>query len=415
MPYKSQAKAAKSETEATHRLNGRQRIPILSFFTGAGFLDLGFRQSGFDSVWHNEFYPPFVEGFEHGMSSLGVSGAEARIQNVGSILDIGPKRILKEAFGASAVPRPFGVIGGPPCPDFSVGGKNRGGEGERGQLSRVYAERIRELKPDFFLFENVPGLIRTAKHREFLSVILASLTQHYLVDAKILRSLDFGVPQDRERIFLVGISFDFLRAHGYRKVTNADPEQIIAQARNGRRSEPPAPPAHWFPWDKHQLFSNAKETFNWPDTSPFGASPPPTCPPGCPPELMVGPSFANVEGLPNSHDCFKPYSKVFKQIAEGDVSRKSSKRLHRWRYSPAAAYGNNEVHLHPWEPRRLTVREALRIQTVPDAYALPPRMTLSAMFKTVGNGVPVKLAQAVSASIFDVLEQINDGTFRPNT
>ncbi len=130
---------------------------------------------------------------------------------------------------------------------------------------------------------------------------------------------------------------------------------------------------------------------------------------------MVGPSFANVEGLPNSRDCFKPYSKVFKQIAEGDVSRKSSKRLHRWRYSPAAAYGNNEVHLHPWEPRRLTVREALRIQTVPDAYALPPRMTLSAMFKTVGNGVPVKLAQAVSASIFDVLEQINDGTFRPNT
>jgi site-specific DNA-cytosine methylase len=62
-------------------------------------------------------------------------------------------------------------------------------------------------------------------------------------------------------------------------------------------------------------------------------------------------------------------NKKFQEIAGGDNSRQSLKRLHRRRYSPAAAYGNNEVHLHPTEKRRLTVRETMRIQTVPDEYA----------------------------------------------
>jgi DNA (cytosine-5)-methyltransferase 1 len=91
-------------------------------------------------------------------------------------------------------------------------------------------------------------------------------------------------------------------------------------------------------------------------------------------------------------------------IPEGDVSRKSFKRLHRWRFSPTAAYGNNEVHLHPTLPRRLTVREALRIQSVPDTYILPEDMPLTHKFKTIGNGVAVKLAYAVACSIRNMIE-----------
>ena len=94
-----------------------------------------------------------------------------------------------------------------------------------------------------------------------------------------------------------------------------------------------------------------------------------------------------------------------------DSSGKSFKRLHRWRYSPAAAYGNNEVHLHPKEPRRLSVREVLRLQTVPDTYALPKDLTLTAKFKMVGNGVPVILAKAVADSILDFL---NNGIVNPS-
>ena len=81
--------------------------------------------------------------------------------------------------------------------------------------------------------------------------------------------------------------------------------------------------------------------------------------------------------LPNGQDMFNPYSEKFHIIDEGDVSGKSFKRLHRYRYSPTVWYGNNEVHLHPWKPRRLSVREALRIQTVPDGYVMPTTSTLT--------------------------------------
>jgi DNA (cytosine-5)-methyltransferase 1 len=93
----------------------------------------------------------------------------------------------------------------------------------------------------------------------------------------------------------------------------------------------------------------------------------------------------------------------FKAVAEGDDSKKSYKRLHRWRYSPTAAYGNNEVHLHPYKPRRITVAEALAIQSLPKEFELPSYMTLSNMFKTVGNGVPYLAAFGIAKSILEHL------------
>ena len=84
---------------------------------------------------------------------------------------------------------------------------------------------------------------------------------------------------------------------------------------------------------------------------------------------------------------------------EGDVSKKSYKRLHRWRYSPTAAYGNNEVHLHPYKERRISVAEAMSIQSLPKEFVLPSEMTLSDMFKSIGNGVPYLLAYKIALSI----------------
>src|SRR5690606_28144652 len=95
--------------------------------------------------------------------------------------------------------------------------------------------------------------------------------------------------------------------------------------------------------------------------------------------------------------------KKFWQIDEGDVSGKSFKRLHRYRYSPTAWYGNNEVHIHPWKPRRLSVREALRIQTVPDEYILPVDFSLTDKFKMITNGVPCRLAEHLAQSIMTFL------------
>jgi DNA (cytosine-5)-methyltransferase 1 len=387
-------------------------VPILSFFTGAGFLDLGFMQNNFNVAWHNEYHQPFVDAFEYGISSLGYNDESVRIQNTESIIDIGPNAIIQDAFPTGQIPSEFGVIGGPPCPDFSVGGKNKGQLGVNGKLSEVYVNRIIELHPTFFVFENVPGLLRTAKHRAFLLGLLRKLSELYSVDLKLLNALDFGVPQDRERVFIVGFNKKWLKRN-YNKATIQSIEassSYIPMLGKLSVNKFFSKMNHWFPWPEDPEFKGAKSRFTWPkDLVPLGNTPEI---PDCPNSLMVGTYICDPrrDKLSNSSESFVPKSAKFTQILEGDVSRKSFKRLHRYRYSPAAAYGNNEVHLHPTEPRRLTVREALMIQSVPDEYVLPPDMTLTNKFKTIGNGVPVKLAHAVASAISAFMKGANNET-----
>lgn len=260
-----------------------------------------------------------------------------------------------------------------------------GGEGQHGSLSLVFVQRILAVRPTFFLFENVPGLARTAKHRGFLEHLKALLSPDYALSLRILNALDHGVPQDRERLFMVGFSRLWL---------TGELGLVV-------------PPGceDWFPWPHDPRYQDAKKRFPWPGQDPFGSDPP--RPHGIPEELMVGPLIcdqASIASLPNGLECLQPKSDKLGRVDEGDVSRKSFKRLHRWRYSPTVAYGHNEVHLHPTEPRRLTVREAMRIQTVPDDYALPAEMPLTSKYRTIGNGVPFGLARAVAGAIACVLE-----------
>ena len=384
------------------------KVPILSFFTGLGLLDLGFQHAGFVSVWHNEFIEDFIGGFQHAMESLGVTGPAAAIQNSKSVVDVGPNEILREAFGTAGKPDLLGIIGGPPCPDFSVGGRNRGHTGDHGKLSQVYVSRIMEIRPSFFLFENVPGLLRTAKHRAFLCDLLQQLNPHYQLDLRVVNALEYGVPQDRERLIIVGLQNTWLRRHGRHVNSKQSPKLLVEQARGSLIGESHLDLLdHWMPWNRFRTHPEAKTKYNWPDTIPFGSVP--RRPPGLPEELMVGPLICDLQRLsllPNGTEGFNPYSRRFKTVAEGDDSKKCFKRLHRWRYSPAAAYGNNEVHLHPTEPRRLTVREAMQIQTVPENYALPADMTLSSKFKTIGNAVPVRLAEAMAGSLKEVIDAV---------
>jgi DNA (cytosine-5)-methyltransferase 1 len=368
----------------------RGRPPVLSFFTGAGFLDLGFLQAGFDIIWCNEYSQSFARSFRYAFERLDHRVRHEPIVNASSIVDLGPNDICREAFGNTPKPEVFGVIGGPPCPDFSVGGKNRGRQGMQGFLTEVYVNRIIELQPTFFVLENVPGLVRINKHREFLYGLLQRLSPHYLTDFRILNALEFGVPQDRQRLFVVGFARRWLRRHTC--------------------SERFALGESWFPWPVPGEYASAKTKFPWPGRTALGAQV--EKPHGVPEELTVGPLLCDYERtsrLPNGTEHFRPRSKRFWEIEEGDDSKKSFKRLHRWRYSPTAAYGNNEVHLHPTLPRRLTVREALRIQTVPDDYALPPDMPLSHKFKTIGNGVPVRLAQSVAKAVLAYIGGLERG------
>jgi DNA (cytosine-5)-methyltransferase 1 len=362
-------------------------IPLFSFFTGGGFLDIGFEGAGFRIVWTNEVNKTFADMYGYGMTALHRAtdgrASAAKITNCRSIVRLSAREVKTEAFGRN-VPPVYGVIGGPPCPDFSVGGRNAGRHGRHGPLTRVFLSLVCDLKPTFFVMENVPGLCRTRKHRAFLECLIRRVGERgrYAVDLRVLSALELGVPQDRDRLFVVGIQQAFAR------------RELGLTFAVGERG--------WFPWPKPR-YPKAK-ALPWPQMNPFGARV--TAPDRIPLELTVYPllcSKPNPEDLPNGRDFFVPHSRKFGERSEGDVSNKSFKRLHRYRYSPTAWYGNNEVHLHPWKPRRLSVREALRIQTVPDAYVLPEGAPLGAKFKLIANGVPVLMAQRVAQAVRDFL------------
>jgi DNA (cytosine-5)-methyltransferase 1 len=281
-----------------------------------------------------------------------------------------------------------GFIAGPPCPDFSIGGKNRGGEGDKGQLSASYIELICQQQPDFFLFENVKGLWRTKKHKAFYDELKHQLADSgYVFAERLINAIEYGVPQDRDRIILIGFRKNLVNNLG---IFLEETSQMLAES--------------LFPWQNQVLYPKS-EIFShpWPERTAFADDGFVPCPDGIPQDLTVEFWFQKNDVLnhPNAKHYFQPKAgiKRFASVDEGDDSKKSFKRLHRWRYSPTACYGNNEVHLHPYKLRRLSVAETLAIQSLPKDFALPDKMTLTNMFKTVGNGVPYLAAGAIARSI----------------
>ena len=164
-----------------------------------------------------------------------------------------------------------------------------------------------------------------------------------------------------------------------------------------------------FPWESKMIYSMEDiQKCKWPTETPFKKDGKLPQPKKIISELTVEHWFKQNDVLnhPNGNEFFQPKAGLAKMkvIKEGDVSKKCFKRLHRWRYSPTAAYGNNEVHLHPYKERRLSVAETLAIQSLPKDFILPPDMTLTDKFKTVGNGVPYLMGKGVAETIIKFLE-----------
>lgn len=374
------------------------RPKIFSFFAGSGFLDLGFEKSNFDIAYVNEIFSPFMQAYQYSRQCLHLPLPEygyhqGEDADVIKLTEGKPASQLGELIQDSRKhTNIIGFIGGPPCPDFSVGGKNRGGEGDNGKLSAAYIELICQQQPDFFLFENVKGLWKTTKHRVFYESLKSKLNQAgYILTERLINSLEYGVPQDRARIILIGFKKNLLNDLGLKVDSN---DYFLTEG--------------VFGWEKHLLYNTQKVlSLPWYSTTTFKEDSILPCPENIIQELTVEYWFRKNDVLnhPNSQDYFQPRAGItrFAAVDEGDVSKKSYKRLHRWRYSPTACYGNNEVHLHPYKIRRISVAEALAIQSLPKDFVLPESMTLTNMFKTIGNGVPFLAAKGIANTIWDFL------------
>lgn len=371
---------------------------IFSFFTGSGFLDLGFEKAGFKTAAVNECHAPFLNAYKHSRKVMDLPepqfghyhcSVEEFIGDGANVTVISEQISALQSSGELV-----GFIGGPPCPDFSVGGKNKGHEGENGRLSRTYIDAIIQHQPDFFLFENVKGLWRTKRHREFYETLKVDLrAAGYVLTEHLINCIQYGAPQDRDRILLFGMKINHIS--GFLDEKSLD-EMLI--------------PKNLFDWESHMLFSRdeALKKPSWPTVSTFHEDVVMNEPTDIIHELTIEYWFKKNDVLnhPNSEAFFKPKSDKFKFVDEGDTKKKSFKRLHRWRYSPTVAYGNNEVHLHPYKARRLSASEALAIQSLPVEFELPESMTLSDKFKTIGNGVPFVAALGIAKTIEDFLKLV---------
>jgi DNA (cytosine-5)-methyltransferase 1 len=167
-----------------------KKITITSLFSGAGGLDLGFRQAGFHTIWANEFDRHIWQTFETNFPNTTIDHRD--------INQIKPEEI----------PDADGIVGGPPCQSWSNAGKGLGLSDTRGQLFKTYIKIIKMKQPKFFLCENVAGIVSLRHIEAFISFLRDFELAGYRVSWKLLNAHDYGVPQSRKRVIIVGVRKD---------------------------------------------------------------------------------------------------------------------------------------------------------------------------------------------------------------
>jgi DNA (cytosine-5)-methyltransferase 1 len=345
-----------SPKEKSPVIDADNGIPIVSLFCGAGGLDLGFTQAGFRPVLAVDHDPAACRTFEHNHPQCRVLKTD---------LATAPRRYIVDRL--SELPdevSPVGVIGGPPCQAFSVGNVHKKDDDPRSLLPWHYATHLavlrKEFDLDFFVFENVLGL-GSKNHEAIFSELLDLFEKAgFSIQEDVLDAQDFGVPQRRRRIFVIGFNrkkhektlFSFPKAvqqppKTVRDAISGIPDPIFF-ARNLKPEQIPFHPNHW---------------------------------------------------------CMAPRSSRF---LNGDLARSKNGnkgrpfRVLEWNSpSPTVAYGHREVHVHPSGKRRLSVYEAMLLQGFPHEYTLCGN--LSQQIRLVSDAVPPPVGKVLAEEIWKAL------------
>lgn len=329
-------------------------MKLVSLFTGAGGLDLGFKKAGFRTILANEFDKEICPTFRRNFPEVNLIE--------GDIRNISFSEIVKEKID--------GIIGGPPCQSWSEAGSLRGIEDARGQLFYEYIRALKELHPKFFVAENVPGMLaerHSAAVKNFLKMFDDA---GYRVSMKILNANDFGVPEERYRVFYVGFrkdlgipEFAFPQPHKYKPVLRDciwDLKDCAVPAREKNRSndgECAVRNHEYFTGSFSTIFMSRNRVRQWDE-----------------PAFTVQASGRQCQLHPQAPKMIKVEEN--KQI-----------------FVP----GKEDLY------RRMTVREVARVQGFPDEFEfIYDKVDIG--YKMVGNAVPVELAYAVASQIKKTLQ-----------
>ncbi len=326
-------------------------MDIVSLFSGAGGLDLGFEKAGFHIKWANEYDKTIWETFQSNFPNT--------VLDKRSIVDVESKDI----------PSAVGIIGGPPCQSWSEAGAGRGLKDKRGQLFFEYIRILKDKEPLFFLAENVSGILLPRHKEAFQNILDQFKSLNYNVTYELLNAKDYGVPQDRKRVIIVGF-------HKRTGKTFKFPEPF--------KTSPTLKDAIW---DLKDSAIQGKQ-FN---------------------KTNGDLKFTNHEYMNGG------FSTIYM----------SRNRVRSWdEQSFTIQAGGRHAPIHPQAPkmkfieqdkrifvpgkehlyRRLSVRECARIQTFPDNFEFK-YTNIADGYKMIGNAVPVNFAEVLGKEIKEQLRE----------
>lgn len=299
---------------------------VVSLFCGAGGLDLGFVRAGHRVVWANDVYADAVLTYRRNVGDHVVCADVTKVDS-------------------AAIPDCDMVIGGFPCQGFSVANTKRNAADSRNVLYRELLRVIRDKRPAFFLAENVKGLLHFDGGRAFKRILADMEETGYRVSHKLFNTADFGVPQRRERVIIVGTRKDVDYEYSFPEPTHD------REGRGGLR--------------KWVGVGEALSAFPDPDTA----------------NDVPNHTYSRYKLNFNGYIGHRP---IAAELPAPTVTARGDDR------------GGVVILPHPNGCRRMTGRELATVQGFPPDFVFEGR--LSSVYRQIGNAVPPPFAQALAAA-----------------
>lgn len=346
----------------------------IDLFCGAGGFSIGFEMAGFETALAIDKWEHAINTFNHN-----------REHKVGQNIDIQEfdNERLKAFIAENEI---TGIIGGPPCQGFSMVG-TRDEADDRNSLYLQYVRFVEVVKPKFFILENVKGLL-TLKKGHFKKDIISRFTGlGYNVDFKLLKASDYGVAQNRERVFFVGLRkdifgdkfFEFPKGCESNAVSTSEALSDLPSLDAGENHEA----YKTEPQNEYQRLMRKNSTVVMNNEGTNHTEQTRTI-------ISMVPDGGTIKDLPEEYYTVRNYNSAFK-------------RMNSQKPSTTIDCGHRN-YFHYKENRVPTVRESARIQSFPDDYFFTGSKT--SQYTQVGNAVPSLLAKPIAEEIKRLLDEL---------
>lgn len=342
------------ETKDVKQIKNSPRL--VSLFSGCGGMDKGFDNAGYTRVWANDFDKDAQAVFK-----LNLGEIDGRDITQVPVEDIPDCDIITAGF---------------PCQPFSNAGNRRGVYDERGELYLECLRIIESKHPRAVLFENVKGLL-SSKHqsgKKLIDVIKEDLENlGYRVNYKVVNASDYGVPQNRERMILVGLREDLGKTFEFPPVQE-DKSKLTLRNILDVPKNTPNQDSYWpYSPQAQNMIEQIPEGGSWKSI----------------PYEKLSPRFQRIRDDMKRYHAPNFYRRFSRDEINGTIT--------------ASAQPENCGITHPTENRRYTIREIARIQTFPDDFLFidETQKDIVAMYKVIGNAVPCHLAEVIASAIYE--------------